>query len=88
MILDIKSSATHTNSSIKLRQDQTMRNTHQNASSQKLSKYNRLSMCDCGQKCHLTINKGIITMKHTRYVLINVMTLRNDQENFVTCEMT
>lgn len=58
-----------------------MINKHQTSSLQTLPKYNGQHVCDYDQKCHFATNIGVMTMKCTRYVLINVTTLKNDQEH-------
>lgn len=70
---------THKKSSVKLRHDQILINTHQNGILQTLSKYNRQCVCDCDQKCHFMTNLFVITMNYTKDVLNNSTTLRNGQ---------
>lgn len=81
MSLAIKLRVTHTNSLRKLRQTQRIVIKHKNVTIQTFPKHNGWSMCDCDQKVSFYSNKGVMTMKCTKDVLINATTLENTQEH-------
>lgn len=64
-----------------------MINRHQNSSLQALPKYNGKSACICDQKCRFATNKGVMTIKCTRDVIINAKTFNYDQEHLKHIEL-